>query len=73
MPVMTMIMSGLSLAIYWIGAYMIDAASMTMIDGVPEKLFIFSNMIVFSQYAMQVIMSFMMLVMMSCLQALQHS
>jgi ATP-binding cassette subfamily B protein len=58
MPVMTMLMSGLSLAIFWIGAYMIDAA------GAMDKLPIFANMTVFSQYAMQVIMSFMMLVMM---------
>lgn len=58
MPVMTVIMSGLSLAIYWIGAYLIDVA------GVMDKLTLFSNMVVFSSYAMQVIMSFMMLVMM---------
>ncbi len=57
MPVMTVIMNGLSLAIYWIGAYLIDAA------GMADKLVIFSDMVVFSQYAMQVIMSFMMLVM----------
>ena len=64
MPVMTAVMSGLSLAIYWIGAHMIDAAGMTLTaDGLPEKLEIFSNMIVFTQYAMQVIMAFVMLVM----------
>ncbi|MCL2128966.1 MAG: ABC transporter ATP-binding protein/permease, partial [Treponema sp.] len=57
MPVMQMIMSGLSLAIYWIGAYLIASA------GTMEKLSVFSNMVVFSQYAIQVIMSFMMLVM----------
>jgi len=56
MPVMTVIMSGLSLAIYWVGAYLIDAAD------AMDKLTIFSNMVVFSSYAMQVIMSFMMLV-----------
>ena len=58
MPVMTVIMSGLSLAIYWLGAYMIDAAA------APDKMPLFADMVVFSQYAMQVIMSFMMLVMM---------
>jgi len=58
MPVMMVIMSGLSLAIYWVGAYLIDAAAMA------DKLDVFSNMVVFSQYAMQVIMSFMMLLMM---------
>jgi ATP-binding cassette subfamily B protein len=57
MPVMMMIMSGLSLAIYWIGAYLIEAAEML------DKLTIFSNMVVFSQYAMQVIMAFMMMAM----------
>lgn len=57
MPVMSMIMSGLSLAIYWIGAYLINAAE------VMDKLTLFSNMVVFSSYAMQVIMSFMTLVM----------
>lgn len=57
MPVMNVLMSGLSLAIYWIGAYLIDAA------GAMDKLSVFSNMVVFSSYAMQVIMSFMMLVM----------
>ncbi|HBR02391.1 MAG TPA: multidrug ABC transporter ATP-binding protein [Ruminiclostridium sp.] len=58
MPVMTVIMSGLSLAIYWVGAYLIDAA------GAMDRVDIFSNMVVFSSYAMQIIMSFMMLVMM---------
>ena len=58
MPVMTILMSGLSLVIYWIGAYLIDAAS------AMDKLSIFSDMVVFSNYAMMVIMSFMMLVMM---------
>jgi ATP-binding cassette subfamily B protein len=57
MPVMMLMMSGLTLSIYWIGAYMIDSAE------VFDKLTVFSNMVVFSQYAMQVIMSFMMLVM----------
>ncbi len=57
MPVMTIVMSGLSLVIYWIGAYLIDSAQ------VMDKLIIFSDMVVFSQYAMQVIMSFMMLIM----------
>ena len=64
MPVMNLMMSGLALSIYWIGAYLIDSAGMTLnAAGVPEKLEVFSNMVVFSQYAMQVIMAFMMLVM----------
>lgn len=54
-PGMTFIMSGMGLVIYWIGAYLIDAAEMT------NKLPLFSDMVVFSSYAMQVIMAFMML------------
>ncbi|SFR68091.1 ABC transporter ATP-binding protein [Anaeromicropila populeti] len=57
MPMMTALMSGLSLAIYWIGAYLIDEAD------VMERLTLFSDMVVFSSYAIQIIMSFMMLVM----------
>ncbi|NNJ31732.1 ABC transporter ATP-binding protein [Lacrimispora defluvii] len=57
MPMMATLMSGLSLAIYWIGANLINAAQAT------DRLTIFSNMVVFSSYAVQVIMSFMMLVM----------
>lgn len=58
MPTMTFVSSGISLVIYWIGAYLIDAAEMT------ERLSIFSDMVVFSSYAMQVIMAFMLLTMM---------
>lgn len=58
MPTMTFVASGISLVIYWIGAYLIDAAEMT------ERLSIFSDMVVFSSYAMQVIMAFMLLTMM---------
>ncbi len=57
MPGIQLIMSGLSLAIYWIGAILINGA------GMGGKLTLFSDMMVFSQYAMQVVMSFMMLVM----------
>lgn len=57
MPSITLINSALSLSIYWLGAYMIDSAEM------PEKMTLFSDMVVFSSYAMQVVMSFMMLVM----------
>ena len=56
-PVMMMIMSGLSLAIYTVGAYLINKASLM------DKIDIFSNMVVFSSYAVQVVMSFMMLIM----------
>ena len=54
-PTMTMLSSGLTLAVYWIGAYMIEAAAAT------EKLGLFSDMVVFSNYAMQIINAFMML------------
>lgn len=56
-PVMTMIMSGLSLSIYFIGAYLINEANML------DKINLFSDMVVFSAYAMQVVMAFMMLTM----------
>ena len=57
MPIISTLMSGLTLAIYWIGASLINNA------GLMDRLTLFSNMVVFSAYAMQVIMSFMMLVM----------
>lgn len=56
MPSIQLMMSGLSLAIYWLGAALINSA------GITEKLGLFSDMIVFSQYAMQVVMAFMLLV-----------
>ena len=57
MPSVQLVMNGLSLSIYWIGAALINSAQMT------EKITLFSDMIVFSQYAMQVVMAFMLLVM----------
>lgn len=57
-PVMTMIMSGLTLAIYWIGAYLIDA-----LPTAAERSELFGQMAAFSGYAMQVVMAFMMLAM----------
>lgn len=58
MPTIMMIMNGLSLAIYWIGAVLINDAK-----DMQGKFTLFSDMVVFSSYAMQVVMSFMMLVM----------
>lgn len=55
-PSISLVMNGLSLAIYWIGAYLIENAV-----GM-EKVTLLSDMVVFSSYAMQVVMSFMMLV-----------
>ncbi len=60
MPMMSSIMSGISLAIYWIGAYLIDGAGTDM-AGMEERIMLFSDMVVFSSYGIQVIMSFMML------------
>lgn len=54
-PWMSLIMSTLTLSIYVIGIYLLNKAALT------DKVSIFSNMIVFSSYAMQVVMSFMML------------
>ena len=56
-PGMRIIMNGLTLGIYWIGAYLIDTAAG------PDKIPLFSDMVVFTSYAMQVVMSFMMLMM----------
>ena len=56
-PVMNIVMHFLTLGIYFIGAYLIDAAYMV------DKITLFSNMVVFSSYGMQVIMSFLMLAM----------
>lgn len=57
MPSIQLVMSGLSLAVYWIGAALINSA------GMSDKVSLFSDMMVFSQYAIQVVMAFMMLVM----------
>lgn len=57
MPGIQGVMNGLTLAIYWIGAILINNAAMN------KKLTLFSDMVVFSSYAMQVIMAFIMLVM----------
>ena len=57
MPTMMLIMSGISLAIYFIGAGLIDSAP------VMERVPIFANMVVFSSYAVQIIMAFVMLMM----------
>lgn len=56
-PMMYLVMNCISLAIYWVGAYIIEAAS-----GM-DKIALFSDMVVFMSYAVQVIMSFIMLVM----------
>ncbi|OJE38479.1 multidrug ABC transporter ATP-binding protein [Bacillus tropicus] len=56
-PGMSLIMSGLTLSIYWIGAHLIMNA------GGMNRIGLFSDMVVFSSYAMQVVMAFMLLAM----------
>lgn len=57
-PLMSMVMNGISLAIYWIGAYIINSAELMEVPG------LFGDMVVFMSYGMQIISSFMMLAMM---------
>ncbi len=57
-PTMTFVTSAISLAIYWIGAWILNSADMM------SRLGIFSDMVVFSSYAMQIIMAFTLLTMM---------
>lgn len=62
-PGMNLAMNGLTLGIYWIGAALISAISLTSPAAMIERIGLFSDMVVFMQYAMQVIMAFLMLVM----------
>lgn len=66
-PVMTAISSGLTLAIYWIGAHLIEDIAIpkdpALIAGaMKDKVNLFSDMVVYSSYAMQVVMGFMMMI-----------
>ncbi|EMC05552.1 ABC transporter ATP-binding protein [Streptococcus mutans] len=67
-PVMTVVSSGLTLAIYWIGAYLLNdikipMTSVTATKGaIADRISVFSDMVVFSSYAMQVVVGFMMMV-----------
>lgn len=68
-PVMTVVSSGLTLSIYWIGAYLLNDISMPTnpleILGSPaltERTELFADMITFSSYAMQVVIGFMMMI-----------
>lgn len=60
MPVMNIGMNGLTLAIYWLGAVLIQQIALT---AVQDRITFFGNVVVFSTYATYVVMSFMMLVM----------
>ena len=62
-PGMNLAMNGLTLGIYWIGAALISTISLTSPAAMMERIGLFSDMVVFMQYAMQVIMAFLMLVM----------
>ena len=56
-PIMSMVMNGISLAIYWVGAFIINSASLLEVGG------LFADMVVFMSYGMQIISAFMMLTM----------
>lgn len=65
-PVMTVVSSGLTLSIYWIGAYLIDDVKIPMdptkmASAMSERVELYSDMVTFSSYAMQVVMGFMMM------------
>ena len=62
-PFISMIMSGLSLAIYWLGAALVNNIAVTGQEAILARVDLFSEVVVFSSYAMYVVMSFMMLVM----------
>ena len=62
-PGMNLAMNGLTLGIYWSGAALISAIAVTSPAAMMERIGLFSDMVVFMQYAMQVIMAFLMLVM----------
>ncbi|MGT2750864.1 ABC transporter ATP-binding protein [Streptococcus orisasini] len=67
-PVMTVVSSGLTLAIYWIGAYLLNDIKISRVNmaaataSIKERIDVFSDMVVFSSYAMQVVVGFMMMV-----------
>ena len=66
-PVMTGISSGMTLAIYWIGAHLIENIAIPtdptkIASAMQDKVDLFSDMVVYSSYAMQVIMGFMMMI-----------
>ena len=65
-PGMTIISGGLTLAVYWIGAHLIQSA------GMPNKISLFSDMVVFSSYAMQVVLGFMLMTIVFIILPLEH-
>ena len=63
MPVISLVMSGLSLGIYWLGAALVNNIAATDIVAIGERVTMFSEVVVFSSYAIYVIMAFMMIIM----------
>ena len=61
-PFMNLSMNGLSMAIYWIGAILINGVAANGMAAIAQRVDIFADMVVFMAYAMQVIMSFLMIV-----------
>ena len=63
MPIMTLVMNGLMLAIYWIGAILVNNIALSGNVGlaITQRVAVVGNMAAFTQYAMQVVMSFMLL------------
>ena len=62
-PFMGLVMNCLNMSIYWIGAVLINAVAINGAASIASRVDIFADMIVFMSYAMQVIMSFIMIVM----------
>ena len=62
-PFMSLSMNCLSMSIYWIGAVLINSIAVESAASVAARVDVFADMIVFMSYAMQVIMSFLMIVM----------
>ncbi|MBR1708830.1 MAG: ABC transporter ATP-binding protein [Clostridia bacterium] len=62
MPFISFVMSGLSLAIYWVGAMLVNGIPVTGLAAISQRVEMFSEVVVFSSYAIYVVMSFMMLV-----------
>ena len=63
MPGINLAMNGLTLGIYWIGAILINNVALTGMAGIKDRVGLFSDMVVFTSYAMQVLMAFLLLVM----------
>ena len=60
-PIMSLSMNLLSMSIYWIGAILINSVSLNVAEALAQRVDIFADMIVFMSYAMQMIMSFLMM------------